>query len=227
MSGDGRLMHAFRSGEARAPAVASDYANMIRAASALHQATGDAGYLDDARGWLDVLDRHYWMPESGGYAMTADDTAGLIVRTHTAQDDATPNANGVMMSNLMALFLMTGESRYVERAEAILAAHTGLLAGAMDLVAPQHVVVLDGINGAAGKAEALAAALERVSLPGAVRERIVDATRVPAGSPLTGNLPNRDDGVALICIGPQCSAPITDPASAADKARLLRTSRTS
>ena len=46
--------------------------------------------------------------------------ADLIVRPFSGQDEATPNANGVMVSNLVALYLWTGEERYRERAEAIL-----------------------------------------------------------------------------------------------------------
>ena len=40
MSSNGRLLHAYRDGEAKAPATANDYANMIRAALALANVTG-------------------------------------------------------------------------------------------------------------------------------------------------------------------------------------------
>ncbi len=52
----------------------------------------------------------------------------LIVRPFSGQDEATPNANGVMVSNLMALYLWTGEERYRERAEAILRGFAGAMA---------------------------------------------------------------------------------------------------
>jgi uncharacterized protein YyaL (SSP411 family) len=73
----------------------------------------------------------------------AETVAGdLIVRTINALDDATPNANGTMVSNLMQLYLWTGEERYRDRAEGIVRgfsgnlsrnvfAHTGLLTGAL------------------------------------------------------------------------------------------------
>ena len=93
--------------------------------------------------WADVLDQHYWSDDLGGYYFTADDTGDLIVRPFSGQDEATPNANGVMVSNLVALYLWTGEERYRERAEAILRgfagamtenvlAHAGLLAATLD-----------------------------------------------------------------------------------------------
>ncbi len=144
MVADGRLFHSYRAGEAKAPATASDYANMIKAALALATVTGKRDYIERARGWVDVLDKHYWADELGGYYFAADDTADLIVRPFSGYDEATPNANGVMVSNLMALYLWTGEERYRDRAEIILRgfagamlrepvlAHTGLLAGALD-----------------------------------------------------------------------------------------------
>ncbi len=65
------------------------------------------------------------------------------MRPFSGQDEATPNANGVMVSNLMALYLWTGEARYRDRAEAIMRgfagamsenvlAHAGLLAATID-----------------------------------------------------------------------------------------------
>ena len=64
MTSDGRLLHAYRNGEAKAPATANDYANMIRAALALANVTGRRDYVERARAWADVLDKHYWSEES-------------------------------------------------------------------------------------------------------------------------------------------------------------------
>ena len=112
MTANGRLLHACRNGEAKAPATANDYANMIRAALALANVTGKPDYIERAKAWADVLDQHYWSENLGGYYFTADDTSDLIVRPFSGQDEATPNANGTMVSNLVALYLWTGEERY-------------------------------------------------------------------------------------------------------------------
>jgi hypothetical protein len=222
---DGRLWHAYRAGQAKAPATAADYANMIWGALTLHKVTGNAAYLADAKAWTAILDRHYWSP-SGGYAFTADDTSDVIVRTRTGHDDATPNANGTMVTNLMQLFLLTGEDAYRARAEAIVDAfltgivtaphgHTGLLAGSIDAIAPQHVVVV-GNQGA----EALVEVLRETSLPGAVVQCVAAGTRFPEGTPLAGK-GSAPDGTAqaYVCAGPQCSLPITE---SDDLRRLLR-----
>ena len=179
-----RLLHSYRAGEAKAPATATDYANMIKAALALASVTGNVDYLNRARAWTQVLDHHYWAEGHGGYFLAADDTGDLIVRTINALDDATPNANGTMVSNLMQLYLWTGEERYRDRAEANRArlrrrpsrknvfAHTGLLTGALDLLAPAQIVI---VVPEGGDARELRRALANVSLPGAVVQEIGEA----------------------------------------------------
>ena len=61
MSENGRLLHAYRAGQAKAPATASDYANMIWAALRLNEATNEQRYFDQAVAWVEVLDKHYWV----------------------------------------------------------------------------------------------------------------------------------------------------------------------
>ena len=75
-----RLGHSWRDGQLLFPGLASDFANMIRAALALHEATGERRYLDQALAWQRALDAHYANPDNGGYFLTADDAEGLVVR---------------------------------------------------------------------------------------------------------------------------------------------------
>jgi len=216
----GRLVHAFRAGQAKAPASASDYANMIWAALRLHQATNEPSYLAHAVSWSETLDRHYWDDAVGGYAMTADDNADVIVRLRQAYDDATPNANAVMLSNLVQLFLLTGDTRYQERAEAIpqafaaslnrnQVAHTGLLASAIDLLAPQQVVIVGQPR--APDTAGLVNALRSLSLPGAVEQVVAPDDPMPASPALASKKALHGQATAYICTATRCSAPITQP----------------
>jgi len=221
MTGDGRLLHAFRDGQAKAPASAADYANMIRAALALASVTGNARYIAQAVAWADVLDRHYWSGELHGYYFAADDTGDLILRPFSTLDDATPNANGVMISNLMALYLCTGEERYRARAEGMLTAfagalaenvfgHAGLLAATMDVIAPASLVL---IVPKGGDARRLRRALAQVSLPGAVVQEIAEGAALPPTSPAHGKIAIDGKPTAYVCVGLQCSLPVTEPAA--------------
>jgi hypothetical protein len=231
MSKGGRLLHAYRGGKAKAPATASDYANMIWAALRLNEATNEQRYFDQAVAWADVLDKHYWVAGEGGYATSADDTRDVIVRLKAASDDAAPNANGVMLANLVALATLSGEARYMDRATALLAAfapdvgrnvvaHTGLLASTFDLLAPQQVVVAgQNLTGA----DELMKVIRSISLPGALQYALVNVTN---GSALPGlrdkNAVNRR-ATAYVCLGPQCSAALTEPGELAKALKEQRT----
>jgi uncharacterized protein YyaL (SSP411 family) len=227
---NGRMMHAYRAGEAKAPATANDYANMIRAALVLTNVTGKRSYVDRAREWTEILDKQYWASDLGGYYFVADDTNDLIVRPLSGQDEATPNANGTMVSNLMALYLWTGEERYRQRAEAMLKAfagamrhnvlaHAGLHAAELDIMAPALVafVVPEGSD-----AHGLRRALKEVSLPGAVVQEIRAGESLPASSPAHGKTAIDGKPTAYVCIGPQCSLPVTEPAKLVETIKAAR-----
>ncbi len=226
---DGRLAHAHRAGQNKAPATASDYANMIWAALRLYEATSAPRYVEQAIAWTDVLDRHYWVADGGGYATSADDTKDVIVRMRPGSDDAMPNANPIMISNLTVLGGLTGESRYTERAAATLAsfggdigrnivAHTGLLAAAIDLIAPQQVVVA-GLDLEGG--QALMEVIRSTSLPGAFQIGL-DAQASPKFAALRDKQPVNRSGTAYVCLGPQCSAPLNE---ASDLTKILKLQR--
>jgi uncharacterized protein YyaL (SSP411 family) len=233
MEKDGRLLHSYRHGRVQAPATASDYANMIRAALRLYQVTDDTTYLGIAERWVAVVDEHYWVAEPGGYAFTADDTPDVIVRLRVAHDDAVPNANGIMISNLVALHLLTGKERYLEWAQAIPEAfapdlsrntfgHCGLIAGAMDLMAPQHVVVIEPRSeGAAPGSSPLARAMLDLSLPGAV-EHVVEPGQALLNPALDGRVAISGMPTAYACLGPQCSLPVTEPEALVELLRKQR-----
>ncbi len=230
MISHGWLMHAYRAGEAKAPATANDYADMIRAALALANVTGKRAYVERASEWADILDKHYWAADIGGYYFVADDTSDLIVRPLSGQDEATPNANGVMVSNLMALYLWTGDERYRDRAEAVLKAfagamrqnvlaHAGLLAAELDLIAPALIVL---IVPQGGDARALRHALNDVSLPGAVVQEVRAWEELPESSPAHGKTAIDGKPTAYVCIGPQCSLPVTEPAKLVETIKAAR-----
>ncbi|MTD94950.1 DUF255 domain-containing protein [Hyphomicrobium sp. xq] len=230
MTENGRLKHAYRAGRAKAPATASDYANMIWGALRLNEATNEQRYFDQAAAWVEVLDKHYWVEGKGGYATSADDTRDVIARLRPGTDDATPNANTIMLANLVALATLSGETRYVERAAQLLAAfagevgrnivaHTGLLASTFDLLKPQQVVLAG--QHLEGGAE-LMKVIRSISLPGALQYALNDTAN---GATLPGlrdkNAVNRR-AAAYVCIGPQCSPSLTEPS---DLAKALKEQR--
>src|SRR4029077_20101258 len=112
-----RLGHSWRDGRLLFPGLASDHAAMIRAALALHEATGEAGYLERALDWQAALDRRYADPATGGYFLTANDAEGLVVRPNATADEATPNPNSVAAHNLLRLAVVSGQDHWRAQAD--------------------------------------------------------------------------------------------------------------
>jgi uncharacterized protein len=232
MSGaDGRLRHSWREGQARHPASVDDYANMCRAALALYEATAAAAFLEQARRWVDVLDRHYQDASGGGYFFAADDTQDLIARVKTASDAAVPSGNGTMIGVLSRLALLTGEHRYRERAEAIIAAFSGelgrnffplatLINNAEFALKPVQIVLV-GDRSDPGFA-ALRRAVNNISLPHRIVLAVAPDQPLPPGHPAFGKGLVGGRAAAYVCEGPVCSLPLTEAAALRDHLAALR-----
>ena len=219
MEEDGRLFHSHRDGRTRHAATLDDYAAMARAALVLHEVIGDADCLARARAWADALDKHYWDADGGGYFLTADDAEALIVRTKSADDDATPSGNGLAAELLARLWLVTGETRYRDRAEAAIAAFSGqinrnffplaTLMNASELLMQGAQIVVAGEPGA-DDTRALHAAAIRAPAVARVVTVVPPGTELPQSHPAHGKGPVDGAAAAYVCVGQTCSLPATD-----------------
>jgi uncharacterized protein YyaL (SSP411 family) len=223
-----RLGHSWRNGRLVFPGMSSDYAAMIRASIALHQATGEGRYLERAVAWAAMLERHH-ADAAGGYFLTADDAEGLIVRMNTTIDDAIPNPNALMAQNLARLAVLTGDVRHRASADRLfdgllphstenLFGHAALLS-ALDLRMRQAEIVCAGI----GAEEFARAALKLPFLERTVL-RAKDATALPAQHPARAMLDSAPrEGAAFVCQGERCSLPVTAPARLGEAVLAVRT----
>jgi len=217
---DGRLHHTWRHGRLKHPATLDDYANMAAAAVALYEASGRADYLEQAEAWVAQLDRHYWDGEGGGYFFTADDTPGLLLRTKTANDSATPAGNGSVLGVLARLFYLTGKTAYRERADQLVSAFSGELQrnffplatflNSAELLYSAVQVVIIGRRGDADT-DALLAALDGLCLPNRVLQVVAPEGSLPPGHPAAGKDAAGGRATAYVCHGPACSLPMTEP----------------
>ncbi|MCB9948574.1 MAG: thioredoxin domain-containing protein [Rhodospirillaceae bacterium] len=220
MSVDGRLRQAWRAGTLRHEATLDAYANMARAALALHEATGQATFLRQTRDWIDVLDAHYADAEAGGYFFTADDAEALIVRTKTASDNAVPAGNATLVGVLARLSLLTGEDRYRRKAEDLAAAFAGelnrnffplaTLLNNAELLAEALQIVIVG-DRQAPDARTLARAVLECSLPNRLLLFAAPGADLPADHPAFAKGQVGGVATAYVCRGPVCQAPVTDP----------------
>jgi uncharacterized protein YyaL (SSP411 family) len=211
-----RLGHSWRGGKLLIPGLASDHAAMIRAALALHEATGEHAHLERALAWQATLDRHYANPDNGGYFLTADDAAGLVVRPNATTDDATPNPNALAAQNLIRLAVFTGQHAWRDKADRLfegiaasagenLFAHLALL-NALDLRLRAAEIIVAGEGARAN--DLLAAARKLPFL-----ERIVlrASPALPATHPAQENIKATAQNAAFVCVGETCSLPVTEP----------------
>ena len=217
-----RLGHSWREGRLLFPGLASDHAAMIAAALALHEATGDAAYLERALAWQATLDRHYANPANGGYFLTADDAEGLVVRPGATTDDATPNCNAIAAHNLIRLAVFSGRHAWREQADRLLEgiiastgenilAHLALL-NAFDLRLRAAEIV---IAGQGPGADELLSAARRLAFLDRIVLRAASAASLPASHPALDKVMATDAAAAFVCVGDTCSLPVTSPAAIA------------
>ncbi|MFL9825341.1 thioredoxin domain-containing protein [Rhodoplanes sp. SY1] len=218
MTRDGRLGHSWRDGRLLFPGLASDHAAMIRAALALHEATGDQFLLDTAVAWQSALEDHHADPDTGGYFLTADDAEGLIVRPTSTQDDAIPNHTGLAAQNLVRLAVLTGDDAYRERVDRLFAGllpvaaanlfgHMGLL-NALDLRlrAAEIAVVGQPPHNAA-----LIGAAQHVPFTERILLRAGDGARLSENHPAKEKIAAVAGAAAFVCFDGRCSLPVLTP----------------
>jgi uncharacterized protein YyaL (SSP411 family) len=222
-----RLGHSWRAGKLLFPGLASDFAAMIRAALALHEATGKRAYLERALTWQHAFDAHYADPDTGGYYLSADDASDLLLRPHSTLDDATPNPNAVAAQNLVRLAVHAGDDAWRAQAdrliEGVLSAaernlfgHVALL-NALDLRLRGAEIVVTG-----PQADRLAQAALKLPFLDRIVLRAASAAELPAAHPAQEKLKAVSASAAFVCVGERCSLPVSEPAEIAETVAAMR-----
>jgi uncharacterized protein YyaL (SSP411 family) len=108
---DGSLIRTSRpdasqAGDGAAPVIdgfLDDYAFLAQALLALHQATGEGRWRDEAARTVATMNQKFADPENGAFYFTAADATDLIVRQKTASDSPLPSGNAVAALALLEL----------------------------------------------------------------------------------------------------------------------------
>jgi uncharacterized protein len=228
-SGERRLAHGWRAGVLVAPGLALDHAAMIRAALALHETRnweGESGktrnYLADAIAWAESLDAYHKDPQSRRLNMAASDASDVILRLAPTADDAIPNAHPVYLSALVRLSGLTGDPRWLARADALfesvgasvqsnLLSHAGIL-NALDFRLRSKEIVTAGPRRTALYDTAL-------GLPFTSRI-VLDIEReedFPLSHPARAQANLAGEAAAFVCSSETCSLPLRDKETLRDK----------
>jgi uncharacterized protein len=224
-----RLGHSWRRGQLKFPGLASDFAAMIRAALALYETTGRQSYLEQALSWQHALDRDYANAEDGTYYLTAADAEGLVIRPASTADEATPNHNAVAAQNLVRLSLYTGDDRWRDKADRLVAAIAPLavdnlymhmaLMNAIDLRLRAAEIV---VTGEGTRADELLTAARAIPPLDRIVLHAPSAAALPPLHPARAQMQASSEPQAFVCVAETCSLPVTDRAGLT---RTLQASR--
>jgi uncharacterized protein YyaL (SSP411 family) len=218
MTREARLGHSWRQGRLLFPGFASDHAAMVRAALALHHATQDGAYLDDAERFMAALLDHYGNPGPGGYFTTAADSDPLFTRPTSLLDEAVPSATSLAADALIRLWHLTGSDRYRHEVDSLLEKNSGAigenlfaaagLLSALDLrVSARQIVIVVPEGGDANPLLTRLRAHWREHFMLAVLSR---TDRLPPTHPAHGKTAIEGRVTAYVCRGETCSLPVTD-----------------
>ena len=215
----GRLLATSAGGEARLNAYLDDYVFLADAILELSSVRFNAADLHFACELLEVVLAHFADPEGGGFFFTSDDHEPLISRPKTFGDDALPAGNAVAAVVFQRLGLLLGEERFLRAAEHTLRAawpalvhyppgHATLLQALEESLHPPEFVIVRA------PPATLAAWQQAIGALYAPRRLLLaigdDAANLPAAlaakAAMTG-------GVAYLCRGSVCSAPLTSLAA--------------
>jgi uncharacterized protein YyaL (SSP411 family) len=113
---DGRLPHSVLGDSRLYPALSSDYAAMINAGIALHEATHDPRFLEDSRRFANLLLSWHGSLRGDGHFLTASDAKDVPLRIRGDVDEAIPSATGQIIEALARLSTATGETGLLDSA---------------------------------------------------------------------------------------------------------------
>ena len=232
---DGRLLRAYRNGQARHDAYLQDHAYLAEGLLSLYQATFDPRWLDAARALTDDMLARFWDEADGGFFDTASDHADptLIMRPKDLTDDVLPSANAVAATVMLQLAALLGPpvgETYRQRARETLQAMGegparyprafGQALCALDayLSAPLEIAIVGAPQDPA--TQALLAAVHSHYLPNKVLalappDRVETLSqRIPllAGRASLGGQPT-----AYVCQNFACQRPVTEPRALAQQ----------
>ena len=226
---EGRLLRTYRDGKAKLNGYLEDYAFLIDALIALHEATLEPRWAEEAitlgRSMVDL----FWDDTREQFYDTGSDHEQLIVRPRDITDNALPCGNSMAVDVLLRLSTIAGDDDFQRRAVTTLRSMRELMtrfatgAGhwlcALDfyLSTPKEVAIIGApVERATSE---LLYEISRHYIPNRVVLGRSDGQLVLAGAPLLEGRQQRDGiPTAYVCENYVCQLPVTTPEALA---RLL------
>lgn len=115
---DGQLLRRWREGEASFDAGLDEYAFLIRGLLSLFEADCGNEWLEWALQMTEILETRFKEP-SGAFYQTSGIDENLILRKCQFSDGAEPSGNAIHCENLLRLYQLTSNRKYLQQAEDI------------------------------------------------------------------------------------------------------------
>ena len=113
----GGLHHVYAGNRAQLKAGLEDYAFLAKGLLGLCKASPDDAMLEAALSLMSRAEELFGDGERGYFSTESGED--ILIRMKNCDDSATPNANAVMVENLLDLFEMTGERAHLEKARQV------------------------------------------------------------------------------------------------------------
>ena len=124
----GRLLRAWKDGQARHLAYLEDYALLINGLLSLHTATFAHRWLREAQTLADEMLALFWDDEADAFYDVGADHERLIVRPRDLTDNATPSGGSAAAEALLRVAALTGDAALEEKADRLIGGVAALAA---------------------------------------------------------------------------------------------------
>jgi uncharacterized protein YyaL (SSP411 family) len=222
---EGRLLRSAKGGKTSGRAFLDDYAFFIQGLLDLYEASSKREHLALAIELQAKLDTHHADP-AGGYFTSPGDGESLLTREKPSYDGAEPSGNSVSALNLLRIYQLTTDPKYLAKADLSLRAFAqNIIRGggsvpkmlvALDyfLDKPMQVYVVEPEGGDASGRDALRQIWRDTHAPNKVSafvgagETSEWTSLIPA---LEGKVAMDEKTTAYVCEGTVCQKPTSDP----------------
>jgi uncharacterized protein len=116
---EGNLKHVYAGGRAYLGATLEDYVFLTKGLLSLWRAAPDDELVATAKALMERVEELF--SDAGNGYFYAQANNDVIIRTKSADDSAIAGANGVLLHNLLAMYDITKEAMYRQRADALVA----------------------------------------------------------------------------------------------------------
>jgi uncharacterized protein YyaL (SSP411 family) len=211
----GRLLRTYKDGVAHLNAYLEDHAFLLEALLTLYEASFEPRWFEQAVATAEAMLVRFGDPERGGFFSTSSDHEELIVRRKEVGDHPIPAGQSAAALGLLRLEALSGERRYGEAADGVLA-----LFGEPAVEHPsQFAHLLRALDFALARTREVALVGDDVAALAAVvreahRPHLILAGG-PAGAEAPALLADREEvdgrAAAYVCENFACQLPVTSP----------------